>query len=52
MNKEDLQALIESKRNSLKTERLDMSFGEIISMYNRDELIIDPEYQRLFRVCP
>jgi hypothetical protein len=49
MNKDDLQVLIESKRNSLKTERLDMSFGEIISMYSRDELIIDPEYQRLFR---
>jgi uncharacterized protein with ParB-like and HNH nuclease domain len=49
MNKEELQELIESKRNSLKTDRLDMSFGEIISMYQRDELIIDPEYQRLFR---
>jgi uncharacterized protein with ParB-like and HNH nuclease domain len=49
MTKEELQELIESKKNSLKTERLDMSFGEIISMYGREELIIDPEYQRLFR---
>jgi uncharacterized protein with ParB-like and HNH nuclease domain len=49
MDKEILQELIESKKNSLKTERLDMSFGEIISMYSRDELIIDPDYQRLFR---
>ena len=45
----DLQDLIEAKRNSLKTDRLDMSFGEIVSMYTRDEIIIDPEYQRLFR---
>ena len=49
MDREELQGLIESKKNSLKTERLDMSFGEIISMYSRYELIIDPEYQRLFR---
>jgi uncharacterized protein with ParB-like and HNH nuclease domain len=36
-------------RNSLSTDRLDMSFGEIMSMYERDEIIIDPEFQRLFR---
>tara|TARA_R100001369_G_scaffold90343_1_gene129225 strand:+ start:7668 stop:8648 length:981 start_codon:yes stop_codon:yes gene_type:complete len=26
-----------------------MSFGEIMSMYERDEIIIDPDFQRLFR---
>ena len=36
-------------RNSLSTDRLDMSFGEIMSMYERNEIIIDPEFQRLFR---
>jgi uncharacterized protein with ParB-like and HNH nuclease domain len=36
-------------RNSLSTDRLDMSFGEIISMYERGEMIINPEFQRLFR---
>ncbi len=36
-------------RNSLSTDRLDMSFGEIMNMYERNEIIIDPEYQRLFR---
>jgi hypothetical protein len=36
-------------RNSLSTDRLDMSFGEIISMYERKEIIIAPEFQRLFR---
>jgi len=40
---------IEKMRNSLSTDRLDMSFGEIISMYERDEIIIDPDFQRLFR---
>lgn len=49
MTNEELQVVIEGKRNSLKSDRLDMSFGEIISMYSREEIIIDPEYQRLFR---
>jgi hypothetical protein len=46
MNMEDEIAEV---RNSINTDRLDMSFGEIISMYERDEIIIDPEFQRLFR---
>jgi hypothetical protein len=44
-----LETEIEKARNSLKTDRLDMSFGEIISMYERNEIIINPEFQRLFR---
>lgn len=44
-----LQNEIEDKRNSLSTDRLDMSYGEIISMYQNDDLIINPEFQRLFR---
>lgn len=43
-----LQSL-EKTKNSLSTERLDMSFGEIMSMYNNEEIIIDPIFQRLFR---
>lgn len=49
MTNEELQEIIDSKRNNLKSDRLDMSFGEIASMYSQDEIIIDPEYQRLFR---
>lgn len=49
MDKHKLQDIIDAKRNSLKSDRLDMSFGEIISMYDREEIIIDPIYQRLFR---
>lgn len=44
-----LEKQIENTRNSLSTDRLDMSFGEIMNMYERDEIIIDPDFQRLFR---
>lgn len=33
----------------VRTESLDISFGEIINLYTNRELIIQPEYQRLFR---
>ena len=49
MENNALQKEIEEKRNSLTTDRLDMSYGEIISMYQNDDLIINPEFQRLFR---
>ena len=45
----NLEDEIAERRNSINTDRLDMSFGEIISMYERDEIIIAPEFQRLFR---
>lgn len=40
---------IQKGRNSLTADRLDMSFGELMNMYSNDELVIDPEFQRLFR---
>lgn len=53
MNKEEkikkIDEEISKARNNLTTDRLDMSFGEIISMYEREEIIINPEFQRLFR---
>jgi len=49
LNTEQLLTEVESARNSLKTDRLDMSFGEIMSMYERDEIIINPEFQRFYR---
>jgi uncharacterized protein with ParB-like and HNH nuclease domain len=42
------QELIKA-RNTLSADRLDMSFGELINMYDAGELIIDPEFQRYFR---
>lgn len=49
MDNKLLEQKILDTRNSLSTDRLDMSFGEIMSMYERDEIIINPEFQRLFR---
>ncbi len=49
LNVELLEKDIEQQRNSLSTDRLDMSFGEIMSMYEREEVIINPAFQRLFR---
>ncbi len=39
-------------RNEIRTDKLDMSFGEISNLYENSELIITPEYQRLFRWQP
>ena len=44
-----LEKAIIKIRNSLSSDRVDMSFGELINMYTNGELVIDPEFQRLFR---
>ncbi|MBK8283512.1 MAG: DUF262 domain-containing protein [Ahniella sp.] len=44
-----LEEIVAEKRNSLKTDRLDMSFGELMSMFEDGDLFITPEYQRVFR---
>jgi hypothetical protein len=49
VNQEILLLAIEDSRNTLQTDKLDMSFGEIMSMYERDEIIINPDFQRLYR---
>lgn len=46
---EHLEAELSLARNTLSSDRLDMSFGELINMYDSEELIIDPEFQRYFR---
>lgn len=45
----NLEESIIAGRNTLTAERLDMSFGELMSLYGSNELIIRPEFQRLFR---
>jgi hypothetical protein len=45
----DVEDVISTKRNSLKTDRLDMSFGELMNMFEDGDLFITPEYQRIFR---
>ncbi len=48
----DLEQKISELRNELKTDRLDMSFGEIMSIYESGDLIISPDYQRAYRWAP
>lgn len=46
------QALLEeidNKIGEVRTEAIDLSFGEIINLQSTGEITIDPEYQRLFR---
>lgn len=49
IDKEALKNEIQKYRQEIKSERMDMSFGEIINMYRDKEIIISPEYQRAFR---
>lgn len=44
-----LEKQISDSRKEIKADRMDMSFGEIMNMYDADELIISPEFQRAFR---
>jgi Protein of unknown function DUF262 len=44
-----LEKAVSDERRRLSTDRLDISFGELINLYKNDELVIRPEYQRLFR---
>ena len=45
----DLAAEIGTAQRLVKTDAYQMSIGEIVSMYENGELVIDPEFQRLFR---
>lgn len=44
-----LEKEVSDERKRLSSDRLDISFGELINLYKNNELIIRPEYQRLFR---
>ncbi|MCI1141572.1 hypothetical protein MOP88_03210 [Sphingomonas sp. WKB10] len=44
-----LMAEIDEKIGEVRTDALDLTFGEIINLKREDEIKIDPEYQRLFR---
>lgn len=46
---QQLQEDITVERRRVSTDRLDISFGELINLYKNNELVIRPEYQRLFR---
>lgn len=40
---------IESAQRLVKTDAYQMSVGEVINMYKDEELVINPDFQRLFR---
>lgn len=44
-----LEKDVTTERDRLSSDRMDISFGELINLYRNNELIIRPEYQRLFR---
>ncbi len=46
---QSIEQEIEKTRNSLISDKLDMSFGEIMNMYQDEDIEITPEFQRLFR---
>ena len=40
---------IENNKKSFRSYKVDMTFGELMNLYNNDEMKISPPYQRLFR---
>lgn len=48
-NNKDLEDLLDGVRKDVKTESYSMSIGELMGMYEKDEIVLRPEYQRYFR---
>ena len=44
-----LEEAIDREIGAVRTESLDLTFGEIVNLHSTEELVIQPEYQRLFR---
>ncbi|WP_282294694.1 DUF262 domain-containing protein [Stenotrophomonas sp. PS02289] len=45
----DVVEVIDKKIGEVRTESLDISIGELVSLHENKELIIRPDFQRLFR---
>lgn len=45
----ELEEQVSNSRKEIRADRMDMSFGEIMNMYDEGELVISPEFQRVFR---
>ncbi|WP_339747740.1 DUF262 domain-containing protein [uncultured Rubinisphaera sp.] len=48
-NASTVEQQIDERIGEVRTDSFDMSFGEIVNLHQNHELIIQPEYQRLFR---
>lgn len=46
---DEINKQIEERRTNFKTDSYSMSIGELVNLYENNEIIIRPEYQRLFR---
>lgn len=46
---EQLQTEIDTTQRSVRTDAFQMSIGELVNLYDDGEIIISPEFQRLFR---
>jgi uncharacterized protein with ParB-like and HNH nuclease domain len=46
---QDLELQIDKAQQLVRTDSLQMSIGELATMYENGELVINPEFQRLFR---
>ncbi len=44
-----LETEIDNARRLVKTDSYQLSVGEIVNMYKDKELVINPDFQRLFR---
>lgn len=44
-----LEDQIDERIGEVRTDTFDISFGEIVNLHENKELVIQPEYQRLFR---
>ena len=49
MEKQALSAAIDAKVGEVRSEALDISYGELLSLHANREVVIHPDYQRLFR---
>jgi hypothetical protein len=47
--KPSVEEEIDARIGEVRTDSFDISFGEIVSLHENGELVIQPEYQRLFR---
>src|SRR5690606_39305498 len=40
---------LESVRSSFRTQKMSMSIGELCSLFKKEDLILNPNFQRVFR---
>lgn len=49
MKPSELEEIVDEARQTVKTDSYPMSLGELANMYENEEIILRPEYQRFFR---